>query len=329
MKLLLPLFFISQTFAISVDNYAERFKSEIYPYYLNQSEVKEVFAKDNVKIHYRSFKRGHEKLIVVLGGRTEPIDKYAEVIFDHKDLPYDFLLIDSRGQGFSGRMLEDPDKGYVEHFEDYAHDIDLVFKLEKVRERYHEINVLAHSMGAGIALMYQIKNPGIFKKMVLSSPMIELLLDGKSEKVTLAQLMLMKMIGKKTSYIPGGGPGELNLPCEGNRVTSSCQRWEMARELERIHPELLAGASTINWVYEGIQLGRYVFKHHKKISETSILMFQAENEFFSRYDRQNKLCSAIKHCKKIFFKNAKHEVFQERDEIRDEVIKESKTFLLN
>lgn len=58
-------------------------------------------------------------------------------------------------------------------------------------------------------------------------------------------------------------------------------------------------------------------------------MFQAETEHFSKYKRQNKLCEKISNCQKELMEGAKHEMLQEKDEIRDKVLAKIKLFLKN
>ena len=64
------------------------------------------FLKINadISIAYKHFK-AKEGLasVVVLPGRTESIEKYMELVWDWRELPFDIFLMDHRGQGRSSR----------------------------------------------------------------------------------------------------------------------------------------------------------------------------------------------------------------------------------
>ena len=56
-------------------------------------------------------------------------------------------------------------------------------------------------------------------------------------------------------------------------------------------------------------------------------MFQSGNDDLVMNCRQNEFFTHNKNFEKIHFKKAKHEIFQEADPVRDEVLKKSKEFL--
>ena len=205
--ILLLIICSSKVFAISEEGYLNTFTTQVWPYFQSFPE-KKLPSFDNTLINYRHLALGNRDLVIVMGGRTEPIDKYAELAFDLKDVAVDLLLIDSRGQGRSERLLKDPQKGYVKNFEDYAKDLKFLIDNLKLRNQYRKVIFLAHSMGGAIGLQAQILYPNLFDGMILSVPMIEILLRGRSESGTLKLTKLLKLIGMKRSYIPGGGQVE-------------------------------------------------------------------------------------------------------------------------
>ncbi|MDC1173990.1 alpha/beta fold hydrolase [Bacteriovoracaceae bacterium] len=324
--ILLLIICSSKVFAISEEGYLNTFTTQVWPYFQSFPE-KKLPSFDNTLINYRYLALGNRDLVIVMGGRTEPIDKYAELAFDLKDVAVDLLSIDSRGQGRSERLLKDPQKGYVKNFEDYAKDLKFLIDNLKLRNQYRKVIFLAHSMGGAIGLQAQILYPKLFDGMILSVPMIEILLRGRSESGTLKLTKLLKLIGMKRSYIPGGGQVEDYWSFEENTVTQSLERHNMAHWLTVNDRTLLMGSSTVNWVYEAIKAGRFIFKKRENISELPILMFQAQHENFSRYSRQNKMCASNPHCKRVYIFGSKHEVFMEKDEFRNIALKETKIFL--
>ncbi len=62
--------------------------------------------------------------------RIESYVKYAELAYDLFHLGFDIFIIDHRGQGRSGRMLSDPHRGHVDHFNDYVEDLAAFWQQE-------------------------------------------------------------------------------------------------------------------------------------------------------------------------------------------------------
>ena len=62
--------------------------------------------------------------IILSGGRTEPIEKYYEVIADFLERDFVVLAHDWRGQGLSARLLADPLKGHASGYKAYLEDFE-------------------------------------------------------------------------------------------------------------------------------------------------------------------------------------------------------------
>ena len=314
-------------FAINETNYQVEFQKKVLPYYQSgESQTFESF--DTTRIHYHRLIKGNAKAIVILTGRTEPTNKYAEVVYDLKNLGYDFFLMDSRGQGHSQRLIpEDKHKQYIKKYQHWKDDLKLLFDLDITPRGYSEVVFLGHSMGGAIGLNFAESYPKAFSKIIVSSPMIELLLEGKNESLVYTAMSFLKLIGRGKSYIPGGDRGTFDNPFKTNRGTHSKVRHQMARLLEKEDEFLLMGAATVKWLIEGIQLGRKTYKNRKKLNSIPMLLFQAEDDRFSRYERQNKLCEKHPNCQKFFMEGSKHEMLMEKDDIRQSVLTKIKAFL--
>lgn len=318
---------MSQVMAQVSDQYTSKLEQKVYPFY--QTGLSKFYSGvDQKSIHFREFKRGANDAVIVLPGRTEPTKKYAEVVYDLSHLDVDFFMWDPRGQGYSDRLLSDIQKGYVESYKDYITDFTTFMKNEVIG-KYENVYIVAHSMGAAISLRYVQLNPGVIKKMVLSSPMLQLKTQGLPESATVGIMGFLKTIGKKRDYIPGGGPLDKPVPFSENRVTASEDRYAMAREIDAKEPELLMGSATVNWVFEAIRMTKKIFRNRKKLRSTPILMFQAGNDEFSKDRRQRVLCEQSANCTLERFEDSKHEMFQERDVIRDKVMNLTEDFIRN
>jgi lysophospholipase len=102
----------------------------------------------------------------------------------------------------------------------------------------------------------------------------------------------------------------------------------MARTIDKEDPKLYMGAATNNWLLEALKMGRKIYRNRKKVESVPILMFQAGMDEFSKEKRQQKFCKKHPLCTLKRFENSKHEMFQEKDSIRNEVISMTKSFLM-
>jgi len=96
---------------------------------------------------------------VIVNGRNESYWKYQELFYELYSHGYDVYAYDHRGQGESGRILKDPQVGYVAEFDYYVDDLD-TFIYDVVKpERYKNRYLLAHSMGGAVATLYLERKP--------------------------------------------------------------------------------------------------------------------------------------------------------------------------
>jgi lysophospholipase len=307
-------------------HYKQKLLEEVIPYF-NQGKTDSFIGFGGVKICFHEIQRGRKDAILMLPGRTEPFLKYSELVFDLDELGHDFYLMDHRGQGLSDRMLEDGHKGYVEKFDNYIEDLDMFIKLKKLNEKYENVYLVAHSMGAAIALWHQIKKGNSFSRMVLSSPMVEIITGAGSPYYVKQFMKLQGLIGNGSSYSLGSGKGKVDVPYKNNRVTRCPLRFEMARNLELENNKLIMGGTTNQWVLESLKVGEKIFKNKSKLKKIPMLMFQAGKDLYSEMDRQNRICESLDVCRKVFLPQSYHEMFQERDSIRNKVIDETMSFL--
>src|SRR5690606_19390115 len=98
--------------------------------------------------------------------------------------------------GASDRSLSDHHKGYVKKFGHYVKDLEqLLQHVVYARVTAHPIYLLAHSMGGAVGAHYMASHPNVFKKAVLSSPMMEINTKPYSEIVARNLSKLLVLFG--------------------------------------------------------------------------------------------------------------------------------------
>lgn len=288
-------------------------------------------ATGNINIAYATnFKRPNTSYIVIVPGRSESYLKYQELAYDLDALGYDCVIIDHRGQGLSSRLTSNRLKGYVNHFDDYAADLQQLLN-HVLPERYphhqHQPFMLAHSMGGAIALRYLQLYPNNIKALSLSSPMIAIASKGVPNWLAKLIIKTGKAINNCLTSTPWyflGQSDNNQTSFDDNRLMHSQPRFQRFRDLYQQHAVLKLGGVTFHWLVQAIQNSEQLFVDLKKLS-VPIQLMQAEEEYIVDNEAQNKLVSQLHNLKPscypdekpIVISGAYHELFFELDQYRD------------
>ena len=185
------------------------------------------------------------KIIVVMQGRTEFIERYAETIVELLNRGFHVIAFDWRGQGGSERLLANPRKGHVAHFDDYRSDLTAILELMTDRFGGLQRMALAHSMGGAVLLGALSQDDTLFERCVLSAPMIGLSMVKRPRMAHLAANVLA-LLGFEHAYVPGGTDGA-TFPFEDNPLTQDERRHAIAGKVFAVAPDLAIGSPTIGW----------------------------------------------------------------------------------
>src|SRR3954471_21039664 len=128
---------------------------------------------DDVTIAYMRFVHPTSDTgLVISSGRTESFIKYKELIYDFWRQGFSVYILDHRGQGLSGRILQDrAQMGHVRDFGDYVADLRTLVGTVVRPAEHRRLALLAHSMGGAIASLYIEEYKSDFDAAVLFSPM--------------------------------------------------------------------------------------------------------------------------------------------------------------
>ncbi len=111
--------------------------------------------------------------VVVHPGRTEPIEKYFEVVDTLRARGFTVLVHDWRGQGLSHRMLSDRLAGHAVGFADFLTDHDRLLGTFEGRLPKPWLS-LGHSMGGCLAMLVLAHGETRYAGAILSAPMLGL-----------------------------------------------------------------------------------------------------------------------------------------------------------
>ena len=256
--------------------------------------------------------------ILLLGGRTEFIEKYAEVIGELIERGYSVCSFDWRGQGLSSRLLSDPHKGHIDTFDTYLADLDRILKkvfLPRVQPPYF---IMAHSMGGHVALRYLFEHPNVFAKGVLTAPMIDVCMQVQMKKWLQLLVKVMVASGGGRLYTIGSGKNDWrNQPFEGNRLTSDRPRFVRSRNLTGYQPALAIGGATYMWVKAAFDSIADLSKQKNRTNlAIPILMVCAGKDQIVSNHAQQIMCGHLPNCKMMTIPDARHEILMEKDQYR-------------
>lgn len=258
--------------------------------------------------------------ICLFQGRTEFIEKYFETVSDLRRRGFAVVTMDWRGQGASSRFLKDPLKGHVETFANYDSDVREFMAQIVLPDCPPPYYCLAHSMGGHLVLRLAQTKVCWWERIVLSAPMIKFAGGDLRNSSISVFAETATYFGFGNSYIPGWrsyAPEASQF--EGNLLTSDRLRFERARELVQAAPYLSIGAPTIGWVGAACSSMQVInspaFMESVKVP---ILIVAAGNDEIVSTAAIEHFASRIKNCTRIVVAGARHEILQERDQLREQ-----------
>ncbi len=300
-----------------------------------------------VKIVFLSFVQtdvsAERGAIVIVSGRTESMLKYKETIHDLWKSGYSVHIHDHRGQGLSDREPEvslTPQKGYVSRFGDYVEDLRQ-FTREKVMPAGHKnLYLLAHSMGGAITALFLESGSNEAKQYraaVLSSPMLKIKgIAGADAGIATCKIAKGYVKARKgTEYVVKGSDYKAK-PFKDNEYTTSEIRYARLVEQVAAEPSIKLGSPTHGWLDQScesafrarIQSAAIEVPVHVMVAgEDSIVHNSGALAFCEQLDarRQPAACGGPKGGP-LVIAGAKHEIFIESDQRRDQALNFALTF---
>ena len=289
---------------------------------------------DGVAIKFACItKQSHTKTLVIIPGRGESYTKYHDVIFSFYNKAYNVYILDHRGQGHSGRLLDNKNKGYVKKFQDYVDDLTFFVNNIVMKQNINKPYLLAHSMGGAIATRFMQDHPESIQAAVLSCPMLAFntgILPKSIAKMLVNTLVILNTwLGSTPWYFLGQKDYKVRKFSD-NKLTHSTSRYHNFITLYNNTEALQLGGVTSHWLKESVNAQRVIFSDLQKLT-TPIIVFTASADKIVCPKAQYQFCQALhavaplKHPLKapIVFRGAYHELFFEIDEYRNQAINNS------
>jgi lysophospholipase len=260
--------------------------------------------------------------VCLFGGRTEFIEKYFEVVADLRRRGFAVATMDWRGQGGSVRELANPRKGYVRDFADFEQDLKRFMRDIVLPDCPPPYTALAHSMGGNV-MIRAAAMPGVwFDKIVLSAPMVRLnpkSLPASRRVVEIATEVICALGGKERYAARYGDDAGENWPFETNQVTTDRERYTRNNAIIQAAPYLGLGAPTYGWLRAALRSMNYIHRLEFTAAVTVPILFCVAGDDEIAHSRAiEDYAGRLKLARHILIRGAKHEIMQERDELRQQ-----------
>ncbi len=266
--------------------------------------------------------------ICLLQGRAEYIEKYFETITNLRAKGFAVATLDWRGQGGSQRLLSNPGKGHISHYDRYETDLVALFEQVVRKDCPPPYYALAHSTGGLIVLRFMTRRARYFERAVLTCPFLGL---GTSyEPVAIARLLVRvaNETGFGRFFIPTGSakPGD-NQPFLGNVLTSDETRYARNAAIIAAAPQLGIGSPTIGWV--GASLAAMADIESEGVMEQTkvpLLILSSGNDAIVSNRAIDTIARRLPMARHLTITGARHELLMERDIAREQVLAAIDTF---
>jgi lysophospholipase len=254
--------------------------------------------------------------VILLTGRKEFMEKYAETIRELNQRGFNVYSLDWPGQGLSSRRLANRHKGFIDNYDNYLTDLELFVGKIVQPEAAIPLIILSHSMGGHIALRFIHEHPKLIDKAVLISPMIDILTSPlPGWFVRLITRVAMKA-GLDHAYVMGSGDYTVEK-FKNNKLTSDPERFMDEIKAIEENPDLAIGGVTYGWLsatFDSIDI--LTEPDFARNITTPILIAGAGCDKVVSNKAQKTLCALLPNCRFTEITGARHEILKETDAIR-------------
>jgi len=330
-------FAVPQPVMFTQENHLNELNSSIENFW-QQGTFNHFIGVNNVKISFATFNSPkHTKCLIIAPGRSETYLKYKELSYDFFLKGFNIYIIDHRGQGLSQRMLSNPNKGYVDKFDDYADDlhhfIESIVKpdcQQNTSTQKSSLYLLSHSMGGAITVRYLQKYPNQLSAVVLSSPMIAFnnggLPNWLSNSVIKSGNKINQWFSTKQWYFFGQKDFQVT-DFIGNPLSHSQVRFQRFMDLYQAESKIQLGGVTVHWLQQAVLTTDNIFANLALI-KVPLLVIQSGADSIVDNQAQNKFCMQLHQLNKqscpegkpVVIDDAYHELFVESDKYREKAL---------
>ena len=262
---------------------------------------------DGAQLYYEHFKAHNSHgAVVIVHGLSEFTAKYHEFAWYLINQGYDVFVYDQRCHGRSCRLTSKQALIHVDNFSDYEKDLHR-FVCDVVRKTTDlPLYLYAHSMGGATAAQYLIRHPGVFRKAVLSAPMIEPLTGNVSPTFARVGLSAYLLFGDGKKKFWNTDEFDPDYPFARSQ-DQSLARFSRNMRLRVSNPCYQTTPLSFRWVQQSVMVApRLLCKKCLNKVQTPILMLCAEQDKVVSAKAQDAFAKKCPACRQVIIPNTTH-----------------------
>jgi lysophospholipase len=266
--------------------------------------------------------------LLFLPGRGDHYEKYLETLDEFACEGWGVTAIDWRGQGGSGRLLDDPHVGHIDDFATWIADLKAFWTDWKATGPGPHV-VVAHSMGGHLLMRALVEKAVDPDAVAMSAPMLGIQTMGLPYAVHHAVARLLMGLGKpeRAAWKEGEKPGS-PLNVRSNILTHDADRYADELHWWRARPNVKLGPPSWHWVDRAITSTRGLNAPGLLEAITTPVLLMATSA-----DRLVDTKRIIRDAKRLpqselllFGDEAAHELLREADPVRNRCIDAMRLF---
>jgi lysophospholipase len=258
--------------------------------------------------------------ILLLNGRGDFIEKYAETLHDLVDAGWGVATCDWRGQGLSGRLGDTPEKGHCDSFAPWLDDLGglIAWFQGELSGPYFAIG---HSMGGHLLLRHLAREPGDFARVALVSPMLGMLAPPWGPRAAEVAARIKTLLGQGGDYIAGGGPRIKAAPGSERQLllTSDPERYGDEAWWAEQSPAVSMGSATWGWLAAAFASLAVVRRQLAKVTTPLLVLIPANDRLVDNAATRAAV-QVLPDARLEVFEGAGHELLREADARRAAVL---------
>jgi lysophospholipase len=255
--------------------------------------------------------------VVVIGGRGDFAERYFETMRELMARGYAVAAVDLRGQGGSQRLMRNPYRGHLKSFSGFDEDMRAFMETVVLPACPGPFYALGHSTG-GHVLLRILRNKGWFRKVVLVSPLVDVLYGPWPRPLAAFLVTTANLLGLGWLFLPGQmkkpmGRSHFNR----NPLSSDERRWNRDSGTLEAAPQLGLGGATFSWLgaaRKSLAAVSRMGPRHRPLAPVLIVASEADQVVSTEATRR--LAKQVPGIALTFIPGAKHEILSERDAVR-------------
>ena len=249
--------------------------------------------------------------VLLLQGLSEFLEKYADVAAGLTARGFEVWSFDWRGQGHSPAG----NGAHADVFERHLADLDGMFEALPAGE---PPLLLAHSMGAHLALRHLARHPQAVVHALLCAPMIGIHTGRWPRRLARRLARLMIRLGLGERWLPGRrNYTPLSIPFAVNPLTSDCASYERLRQRILKDPDLAFGR--VDWYWLAAAFDSLHRLHAPGVAPsitTPVTMLLAGRDLVVDSQAAADFAATLPHAQVLWVAGARHELLQEAPAIQ-------------